>query len=238
MAAVLACGPEAALSHRSAAELFEICPWLEYSTQVTVPAGRNPRPGGVVVHRRRLEQSDLARREGIRLTNPLRTLLDLAAYLPLPQVEAATNEAARRDLVDLDLVGSELNAIRPIPGKRLLLEVLDSRWFRVTDSELERRFLRLVRRAGLPVPKTGRIIRGFKTDFYWPEFGLVVETDGLRYHRDPAQQARDRLRDQVLTARGLTVLRFTHRQVWYDGDHVIATLAVVIRRCDRRHLNG
>ena len=70
-------------------------------------------------------------------------------------------------------------------------------------------------------------MNGFRVDFYWPDLGLVVETDGLRYHRTPARQARDRLRDQVHTAAGLTPLRFTHAQVRYEPKHVKRTLAAV-----------
>jgi len=111
-----------------------------------------------------------------------------------------------------------------------LRELLDRRTFVLTDSELERRFLPIALAAGLPVPQTGRRVNGFKVDFYWPDLGLVVETDGLRYHRTPAQQARDRLRDQAHTAAGLTCLRFTHAQVRFDPDHVRATLTAVTRR--------
>ena len=75
-------------------------------------------------------------------------------------------------------------------------------------------------------------MNGFRVDFYWPELGLVVETDGLRYHRTPAQQARDRQRDQAHTAAGLTALRFTHAQVRYEPDHVKATLAAVRERLE------
>lgn len=108
--------------------------------------------------------------------------------------------------------------------------ILDRRTFALTDSELERRFLPITRAAGLPLPETGRKLNGFKVDFYWPDLGLVVETDGLRYHRTPAQQARDRMRDQAHTASGLTCLRFTHAQVRFEADHVRATLAAVVRR--------
>jgi very-short-patch-repair endonuclease len=76
-------------------------------------------------------------------------------------------------------------------------------------------------------------LNGFKVDFYWPDLGLVVETDGLRYHRTPAQQARDRLRDQAHTAAGLTPLRFTHSQVAYERAHVRRTLAAVGARLRR-----
>jgi very-short-patch-repair endonuclease len=82
------------------------------------------------------------------------------------------------------------------------------------------------------VPQTGTRLNGFAVDFHWPQFGLVVETDGLRYHRTPAQQARDRERDQAHTAAGLTQLRFTHAQVLREPARVGQTLRAVIRRLE------
>ena len=116
------------------------------------------------------------------------------------------------------------------PGVAMLRTLLDRRTFTLTDSELERRFLRIVERVGLPRPLTGESVNGFEVDFFWPELGLVVETDGLRYHRTPAQQARDRLRDQAHTAAGLTSLRFTRAQVRFDEGYVEATLWRVVGR--------
>jgi very-short-patch-repair endonuclease len=75
-------------------------------------------------------------------------------------------------------------------------------------------------------------------DFHWPDLGLVVETDGLRYHRTAAQQTRDRLRDQAHAAAGLTTLRFTHAQVRYEPEHVRATLAKVARRLAKLRLRS
>ena len=103
----------------------------------------------------------------------------------------------------------------------------------MTDTELERRFLPIARRVGLPKPQTQGWVNGFKVDFYWPELGLVVETDGLRYHRTPAAQARDRVRDQTHTAAGLTPLRFTRAQVWFEPAYVQAVLQMVARRLRR-----
>jgi very-short-patch-repair endonuclease len=104
----------------------------------------------------------------------------------------------------------------------------------LTDSELERMFLRLVRAVGLPTPQTGVRLNGFRVDFFWPELGLVVETDGLRYHRTPARQARDRRRDQVLTAAGLTTLRFTHTQIRFENEEVRAVLLRVVASLSQR----
>jgi very-short-patch-repair endonuclease len=75
-------------------------------------------------------------------------------------------------------------------------------------------------------------------DFYWPDLGLVVETDGLRYHRTPAQQTRDRRRDQTHTAAGLTTLRFTHAKVRFAPKHVRTTLAKVARRLAKLRLGS
>ena len=80
-------------------------------------------------------------------------------------------------------------------------------------------FVPLALRAGLDLPLTRHRLNGFLVDFFWPELGLVVETDGLTYHRTPAEQSRDRVRDQRHTAAGLTCLRFTHHQVANEQDH-------------------
>jgi very-short-patch-repair endonuclease len=115
-------------------------------------------------------------------------------------------------------------------GVAILRDTLDRRTFVLTDSELERRFLPIARRAGLPKPETQMMVNGFRVDFYWPELGLVVETDGLRYHRTPTQQAADRVRDQAHAAAGLTPLRFTHAQIAYEPGQVRETLGAVSGR--------
>jgi very-short-patch-repair endonuclease len=160
----------------------------------------------------------------------VRTLVALASRLRSNALEAAVNEADKLDLADPETVRTDIERYRGRPGVARLRRVLDRKTFTLTDSGLERRFLPLVRRAGLPLPLTGQRVNGFKVDFYWPGLGLVVETDGLRYHRTPAQQARDRIRDQRHTAGGLTALRFTHAQVAYEPEHVVATLRAVARR--------
>ena len=109
---------------------------------------------------------------------------------PGNEVEAAINEADKRDLVSPDRLRAALDHLPPRPGVRPLRTILDHRTFVLTESELERRFLPLARRAGLSKPEAGVYVNGFKVDFYWPDLGLVVETDSLRYHRTPAQQAR------------------------------------------------
>jgi very-short-patch-repair endonuclease/predicted transcriptional regulator of viral defense system len=231
MAAVLSCGPHAALSHQSAAALWGIRASGHRSIEVSVPMRVRPRRPGIVVHRRaNLAGSDLTRHEGIPVTSPVCTLIDIAARLNRDQLEAAVNEADKLGLTDPERLRSALDQATRRPGIRALRDLLDRPTFTLTDSQLERRFLPLARKAGLPVPETGRYVNGFRVDFYWPELGLVVETDGLRYHRTPAQQARDRVRDQAHTVAGLTTLRFTRAQVRFEPVHVVTTLLAVATR--------
>ena len=230
MAAVLSCGPEAVLSHNTAAALWEICPARNAAIDVTVPAAVRRRRPGIVVHRRSLLAGEAARRHGIPVTNPICTLIDIATFLTRDRLATAINEADKRDLTDPDELRSVLDEMLRRPGAGRLRELLDRHTFTLTDSRLEQRFLPLVRSAGLPMPETRCLVNGFEVDFYWPALGLVVETDGLRYHRTPGEQARDRIRDQVHAAAGLTPLRFTRAQVRYEPDHVRATLVAVAGR--------
>jgi very-short-patch-repair endonuclease len=232
MAAVLACGRAALLSHRSAGELWEIVSSQAVAPEVSIPFADKHRPEGVVVHRRRvLTRHDRRARDRIPVTSPIRTLADLAAHLTDVELETAVNEAVMRDLVDLERLRERLDDVH---GAGRLRRLLDRRVFRLTDSELERRFLRLVQSIRLPMPQTRTQVNGFRVDFFWPELGLIVETDGLRYHRTPAQQARDRRRDQVQTAAGLTTLRFTHAQIRFEAVEVKRLLVAVIDRLTQR----
>ena len=225
MAAVLGGGDGAVLSHRSAGALWGIVPAAGLP-EIAVPVSCGRVRTGVVVHRRpALRGEEIAERHRIPVTTLVRTMIDLTLELPPPQLERAVNEADRLGLIDPDSLLTALAAFPRQHGVRPLQDLLARHVFRLTDSELERRFLRLIERAAMPLPVTGMRLNGFKVDFYWPDLGLVVETDGLRYHRTPAQQARDRLRDQAHTAAGLTALRFTHEQVRYEARYVIETPA-------------
>jgi very-short-patch-repair endonuclease len=231
MAAVLSCGSDAVLSHGSAAALWRLGNEEGERIEVSVPAYLLRRRRGIVVHRRAvLDATELSARESIPVTSPASTLVDIALRLSRGQLETAINEADKRGLVGSDELRSALDLLPRRPGIARVRDVLDRRTFTLTDSDLERRFLRIVRDAGLPRPETQREVDGFRVDFFWPEVGLVVETDGLRYHRAPAQQARDRIRDQAHAAAGLTSLRFTHAQVWYEAGYVRSTLTRVYRR--------
>jgi very-short-patch-repair endonuclease len=232
MAAVLACGDGAVLSHSSAAALWRIG-WEERSLiEVSLPSSFDRRRPGIRVHRRPSlnPERDLTREYGIPVTTPIQTLVDMSLRLDRAGAERMINEADKYNLAHPPGLRKALDARAGESGAAKLRFILDRRTFRLTKEELERRFLPLARKAGLPAPLTGQWVNEFEVDFYWPDLGLVVETDGLRYHRTPAEQARDRLRDQTHTAAGLTPLRFTHEQVRYEPEHVLGILAQTARR--------
>jgi very-short-patch-repair endonuclease len=227
-AATLACGSESALSDFGAAALWELMRDRRGPIEISVPAHVDRKPKGIVVHRRRAFET--TRQRGIPVTTPICTIVQLAPRLTRGRLEAVINEADIRGLASPDAVRDALDAMGKRPGAALTRAVLDRRTFRLTRSGLERRLIPIALAAGLPRPLTRYVLHGFEVDFYWPELGLVVESDGLRYHRTPAQQAKDRLRDQVLTAAGLTVVRFTDEQIAHEREYVQATLAAVAAR--------
>ncbi len=145
-------------------------------------------------------------------------------------MEAAVNDADKLELTNPETLRRALDERPREPGTAALRDLLDSHTFALTDSQLERQFLPIARRAGLPLPLTQQHVDGYRVDFYWPDLGLVVETDGLRYHRTAAEQTADRRRDQAHAAAGRIPLRFSRAQVAFEPDHVEATLRRVVRR--------
>jgi len=166
MAAVLACAPTAALSHETGAALWGLRQETPRGViHISVPAGLSHHHRGIAVHRRsaltwprsrrgdaRIEQTDITLRDGIPVTAPILTLIDLAARLPERRLEAAINEADRLDLVTPMELREELEARRGQRGVGAIKAVLDCGGFVLTESDLERRFLPVAARAGLPTP--------------------------------------------------------------------------------------
>ncbi|HEX4464144.1 MAG TPA: DUF559 domain-containing protein, partial [Solirubrobacterales bacterium] len=221
------CGSGAALSHASAADLwgFESPRGRKIDISATAVSHRE-RPG-IEIHRRSLPPRDLTVRDGIPVTSVVRTLIDRAAGLDRRGIEREVSEADKLGLTTPPKLRGALHRYRGQRGVARLREALDRRTFRLTDSELERYFLPIVRDVGLPLPRTRQYVNGFRVDFFWPDLKFVVETDGLTYHRTPAQQAEDLVRDQTHIAAGCTPLRFTHEQVRYEPDYVRRTLIAV-----------
>jgi very-short-patch-repair endonuclease/predicted transcriptional regulator of viral defense system len=235
MAAVLACGEGAVLSHRSAAALWGIGTegraWIDVSVRRRT---RLRRQGVRVRARPALGDGDVAHRDAIPVTGIVLTLIDLATELGPIGVERAVNEADKHDLVDPETLRSALTGYEGERGARRLRIVLDARTFRLSDSDLEILFRPIAARAGLPPPLTKHDVNGFEVDFFFPDLGLVVETDGLRYHRTPSAQARDVHRDRTHTLAGMTALRFTHYEVKYEAAKVTRTLKRVARLLKER----
>jgi len=184
----------------------------------------------VRVHRVKLTAEDVTKRDGIPVVTPARALLDQAAAVSPRRLERDINVADSLGLVNPERLRAALDGYARQPGVAPLRELLDRHTFTLTDPDLEQMFLPVTRRAGLPEPLTRQRVNGFRVDFFWPSLGLVVETDGLRYHRTPAQQARDLVREQTHKAAGLEPLRFTHWQVAYDRPWVQRTLRRVAAR--------
>jgi hypothetical protein len=228
MAAVLACGEGAALSHRSAATLWEIASERPGLTDVSVRRlCELRRPGLRVRGRPTLPPEDITFSDGIPVTLVARTLVDVATELAPSALERAVNEADKRDLIDPESLRDALERYAGQPGVKPLRNLLDKRTFRLSDSDLEVRFRPIAESAGLPPPLTKQFVNGFEVDFFWPHLGLVVETDGLRYHRTPSTQARDARRDRAHLLAGMTPLRFTHYEVKHDPARVQAELRQV-----------
>jgi len=235
MAAVLACGEHAALSHHSAAALWGV--GRERHGRVDISVRRrceHKRVGIRAMSRPSLPGDNIVLHDGIPVTRPARTLLDLATELNTKALERAVNEADKRDLIDPETLRAELDRYAGEPGVRPLRTLLDKHTFRLSDSDLELLFRPIAAAAELPLPLTKAWVNGYEVDFFWPDLELVVETDGLRYHRTASTQAKDRVRDQAHVAAGLTALRFTHHQVKYESTRVRKVLRQTAQRIQER----
>lgn len=146
----------------------------------------------------------------------------------------AVNDADKRDLIDPEALRADLMRFGGYPGIRPLRHLLDKLFFQLSDSALEIYFRRIVKAAKLPVPLTKQRVNKFEVGFFWPDLGLVVETDGLRYHRTPSAQVRDARRDRAHVMAGMTPLRFTHYEVRYELGHVRAALVKTIAMLQKR----
>jgi len=235
MAAVLAGGPGTVLSHGSAAALWGFGGEAPGRVEISTPADRRCRRTRIHAHRRyALRPDEIAVRERIPVTDPVRTLIDEATRLRPMQVERAVNEADKLELIDPEALRAALERYPGTPGVAPLRRLLDRHTFRLSDSDLELLFRPLARGAGLPVPETKAWVNGYEVDFFWPELGLVVETDGLRYHRTPSQQTRALRRDQAHIAAGMWPLRFSHWQVKHEPTRVRQVLRDTAARVEAR----
>jgi hypothetical protein len=213
MAAVLAAGANAVLSHATAAAAWDLRPIGTGAIHVTVPGdpGRRRR-AGIRIHRSTtLEPPGTTTHRGIPITTPARTIIDLAATLKGRPLEQALDRAEQLGLIDF----ADLTVQPGRPGSPSLQAVLSlyTAGSTFTRSELEERFFALCDDHGLPRPASNTRIEGSEVDFVWRDARLIVEVDGYRYHRSPSAFEDDRERDVVLSLAGWRVLRFTWAQL-------------------------
>jgi very-short-patch-repair endonuclease len=229
MAAVLAGGAGAVLSHRSAAALWGMRDSWRTAVEVTTP--RLCRRPGIHAHRVALPADEVTTERGIPVTTPARTLLDLAAVVREDHLEHAFNEAEVRRLASPVSLDALLKRYPKRRGTAAIKRVLDKHRAygeTVTRSRLERRFLTLLEDHGLPRPKINRRGDHGELDATWHEQKLIVECDGFATHGTRRAFEEDRARDRALQVDGWRVVRITWRQLISDGETIAAQLKVLL----------
>lgn len=235
MAATLACGSGAVLSHRSAGRLLRLLRTWSGSIEVTRSAGWRA-PAGIVVHRSSLADDEWTICDGIPVTGLARTLLDLAAVLTKRQLERAMNEAEVLRLTDVISVPGLLERYPRRPGTVALRAILaaEDGLSGPTVNDFEECFAALIDEHGLPRPRFNAdlFVRGqhFNADCLWQEAQLIVELDGGAVHRTPRAFEEDRRRDRTLTAAGWRTIRVTWRQLRDDPAGVVEDVHLALRR--------
>lgn len=232
MAAVLACGPGSALSHRASGGHWGLRTGEAGPVDVTVPCRRRSRRG-VRLHRARLPHDELTTHEGIAVTTVARTLLDLAGVLDREHLEQAVAKAEQLGLGDSPSVPELLERYPRFRGRGLLRAILGEGLGRgVARGELEIRFQRLLRRHDLPLPELNVWLelggRRIQADCVWREHALIAELDSRAHHADWAASEADRARDRALIAAGWRCVRITWRQLCDEPDRVAADLRATL----------
>jgi hypothetical protein len=229
MAAVLAAGAGATLSHRSAAALWGVRDTTRRSVDVISP--HHCRRKGIHARLIVLPPDEVTTDHGIPVTTPARTLFDLAALLTRQQLEAAITEAEVRRLASptslADLV-ARYPGRRGIVTLRRILEDTGRIGRTLTRSELEIAFLALVDTHGLPRPITNRTSAHGELDATWPAARLVVELDGYATHGTRRAFEADRARDRALLTDGWRVVRITARQLTTEAETIARQLRILL----------
>ena len=230
-AAVLACGEGAALSHWSAGAAWRMLATTLAAMHVSAGRSGRARPG-IHVHRRTLAPDEITTLDGLPITTPARTTIDLAAAgLRGRKLEAALDAAVEHELdfSDLHRLLERHRGRAGVPAVTVLLERYTPGTVE-TRSVLEEIVLELCDAHGLPRPLTNVLVAGRRRDFHWPDVPLVVEADSFRWHRSPGRLTADRRRDVELTLAGIPFLRFSYAQITEEPEYVAAaTLAALTR---------
>lgn len=231
LAAVLTCGPEALLSHVSAAWLWDLTKTSPLPASVSTPLHRRSRPPIRIHEARSLAAADRALRDGIPVTSLSRTLLDLAASVRFDWLEKMVEQSEERGLFDLRAVEDLLERTVGHHGhKRLRRAISLYQPSSFTRSGLEKRWLELVLAAGLPQPRTNYVEHGFELDCYWPEYRFAVELDVFETHGTRAAFERDRKRQEDLLLAGITMTRVTGPRLEREPDAVVRRVALLLEQ--------
>jgi very-short-patch-repair endonuclease len=237
MAACLAAGRGAVASHRSAARIWKLVEADYDVVELTVPRQKGPRPKNVIVHRiADLVPAHTMVRRHLPVTNPLRTIVDLAAVLPADKVENAIDAGLTwPSLFSIPAIESMLDEVarRGRSGAGVLAAILEERALgdAVSDSKLESRMAKLLRQAGLPAAVFHFVVSSpdgaflAEVDFAYPALRLAIEVDGFGVHGTPRAMAKDFVRQNGLVPYGWHVLRFTWRQVVREPEMVAGAIA-------------
>jgi very-short-patch-repair endonuclease len=233
MAAVLASGPEACLSHRSAARLWRLLPPGDGWPEVTAPPGRHVRRRGIVAREATIAEDEWVVEDGIPVTSPFRTIFDLAAVAEKREVERALHEAEVRGVRDRVSLPMLLERYPGRRGARMLRELLDSpEPAGTTRNDFEEAFVALVDSHGLPRPRMNAdlAVRGrfFEIDALWERERVALELDSRSVHGTARNFEKDRERDRILIAEGWRAMRVTWRQLRDEPGAVATDLRLVL----------
>jgi Transcriptional regulator, AbiEi antitoxin len=235
LAAVLACGPESLLSHRSAGWLYGILPAGRTAIVVTTVNWRSPRPRIELHQSRSLVADDRALEQRIPVTAVPRTLLDLAATVRFDRLQRALERCEELELFDLGPVEALLDRTRGHHGwgrLRRAIELYEPPPF--TRSLFERRFFEAVLRFGLPRPATNFVEAGFELDVYWPEYRFAVELDTYQTHGTKGAFERDLLREEDLKLAGIELTRVTDVRFHREPEAVLERVSTLLMRSRNR----
>lgn len=233
-AALLACGSESVLSHRTACARWGLRHAGLFPLSVIVPGDRGRKHDHIETRRMKLDRGDWVRFDGLRVTTAARTIIDMAGELRGKEMRLLVERAQdlkRFDPTEIEQVLSRnprCRGSRPVLTLIALLQPAQDG----TKSYLERLFLTLIRKAGLPIPEVNVRVENRERDFVWRDCRVVIEVDGYAHHCSRAAMRRDKARDRELTAALWRPVRFTYEEVAFEPDATAAELKRLRSVCD------
>jgi very-short-patch-repair endonuclease len=230
-AALLTCGPDSFLSHRTAAALWGVRSLNPFRIEVTVTGSHVPRRDGLSVHRttNTAGAGEVSIRNGLRISTFARAMIELAPTETPEELDRLITEGVRKGVMDVEAFDQALKHHARRTGVAKLTEVFAGyRPERRQRSDIERQLRRLLAAAGLPEPRTNVHLGRWELDFYWPDFGVAVEVDGRPYHLAVRDQEKDKYKDTKLALMGVTVIRITDFRLEAEPQAVVADIRALL----------